>query len=233
MEENIVDFKQSKCIRKDFISKNKSETNINKSNLINFISNSNKFHFNSAFDHKGAKSFLKSKEKALKKIIIDENLDGDEKNIKSKNKNEKFLNVPKMVSNQEIFRLNNTNKDIDQHLYLSSFGDKRIKSQKNIHDKKVKFISSYENEDNKEDNKEKKHLNIKPKSIKFYSQSELKMLKDEEIKKLKPIKIKTFKNDRKFNSVKKIEKTNIKRIDIRPSDSSLITLIHEMSNKNI
>ena len=71
-----------------------------------------------------------------------------------------------MVSNQEIFRLNNKNKDIDQHLYLSSFRDKKIKSQKNIHDKKVKFKSSYENEDNKEDNKEKKHLNIKPKSIK-------------------------------------------------------------------
>ena len=225
MEQNIVGFKQNNSIRKEFISKNKSETNINKNNLISFISNLNKFNFNSAFDHKGSKLFLKSKEKALKKIIIDDNL-YDEKSIESNKKKEEFLNVPKMDSHQELAHLNIKNKDINQHIYLTNFKDKGIKNLLNLHDKKDKFKSSYE----KEDNKEKNNLKVMKKSTKFYSQSELKMFKDKEIRKLKPIKVKTFKNDTKFNSVNKIKTQNFKRIDNRPSNSTLITLINEMSN---
>ena len=64
--------------------KNKESFHTQNNNLINFISNLNKFTFSSAFDYKGAKSFLKSKEKALDKIIIDENIQShknDKKNL--------------------------------------------------------------------------------------------------------------------------------------------------------
>ena len=42
--------------------------------LKSFISNNKKFSFCSAFDRRGAKSFLKSKEKALKEIEMNEKL---------------------------------------------------------------------------------------------------------------------------------------------------------------
>ena len=84
MENSVFEYEQNST-KKYEVYKNKNVININKSNLINFISNSNKFNLNSAFDHKGAKSFLKSKEKALKKLIIDDNL-YDEKYIKSPKK---------------------------------------------------------------------------------------------------------------------------------------------------
>ena len=225
MERSIVDFKQSNSIRKELISKNKSETNINKSNLIDFISNLKKFNLNSAFDHKGAKSFLKSKEKALKKIIIDENL-YDEKSIESNKKKEECLNIPKIGSHQDLFRLNNKNKDKNQH-YLTSLNDNKNKILNTTHDKEEKLISANENEII---NKKDKHLKIKKKSTQFYSQSELKMFNDKELKKLKPIKVKTFKNNPKYNSVYNKNTKVFKRIDNRPSNSTLITLINEMSN---
>lgn len=225
MERSIVDFKQSNSIRKELISKNKSETNINKSNLIDFISNLKKFNLNSAFDHKGAKSFLKSKEKALKKIIIDENL-YDEKSIESNKKKEECLNIPKIGSHQDLFRLNNKNKDKNQH-YLTSLNDNKNKILNTTHDKEEKLISANEKEII---NKKDKHLKIKKKSTQFYSQSELKMFNDKELKKLKPIKVKTFKNNPKYNSVYNKNTKVFKRIDNRPSNSTLITLINEMSN---
>ena len=89
MENSVCEYGQN-SIKKYEVYKNKSVINIHKSNLIDFISNSNKFNLNSAFDHKGAKSFLKSKEKALKKIIIDDNL-YDEKCIKSPKKKNKIF----------------------------------------------------------------------------------------------------------------------------------------------
>ena len=208
----MVDIEEINSIKKD-VFKNKSETNMNKSNLMDFISNSHKFHFNSAFDHKGAKSFLKEKEKALKKIIIDDNM-SDEQSIESNKKKHKFLNLPNMDSNE------------NKQIYLSGYNDnKSMKSTKDINHKKEKCKSVNGNEDNKKD----KHLKITQKSTQFFSQTELKMFKDKEIKKLKPIKIKEFKSDKKFNNAHKKQKS-YQKIEYRPSDSTLITLIHDMSN---
>ena len=57
---------------------NKIQERSSQKNLQYFISNPNKFNFSSAFDHKGAKSFLKSKGKALKEIILDGSMSEEE-----------------------------------------------------------------------------------------------------------------------------------------------------------
>ena len=193
---------------KKYVFKNKSVSNLNKSNLIDFISNSKKFNFNSVFDHKGAKLFLKGKEKALKEIILDENFT-DEISLESKKNKEKFINIPKM----EITK----NKPI----IISSYKDKRMKKPKDIHDKKNIFKNSNGNEF-----KKGKHL-----STPYISLSEINMFNDKQIKKLKPIKRRTFKNDTKFYSVNNIKQKSFNSIDYMPSDSTIIHLIHDMSNK--
>ena len=217
MENSICEYGQN-SIKKYEVYKNKSVINIHKSNLIDFISNSNKFNLNSAFDHKGAKSFLKSKEKALKKIIIDDNL-YDEKCIKSPKKKTKYLNLPGLESSQENIR--NKSTEVKEHIFFSNVQEHKAKSGKNVYDYNDKYKSSNHNEDSRTKKKERKKSDINKKSTKFCSQIELKMYNDKQISKLKPIKVKTFKN---------IKKNYFSKIESRPSDSTIINLIQDMSN---
>lgn len=154
-----------------------------KYNLKDFISNLKRFNFSSAFDHKGAKSFLKSKGKALKEISIDDSLsDGEEqirkKEEKKKNKNASCKdfnkNITKKLKKDMLFykTKNKSTKNVQllHHHTYDNHSKKRKKSKKN---KFKKVVSSKENNYRYFLNKE---LNNKSKTpLKFQSQIELKV----------------------------------------------------------
>ena len=94
------------------------------SNLIDFISNTNKFKFDSCFDHKGAKSFLKSKGVALKEISIDDYLIEEKEETKYKN-GEKRRH--KSTSSKALDK--KTTKQIRNGLAIYK---KKIRSMKNL-----------------------------------------------------------------------------------------------------
>ena len=101
MKSNTNDFQYNQKLEQNDEIKNFKTTQeyIKKDNLMNvidkpiqnslkeFISNVKKFNFSSAFDRKGAKSFLKSKGKALQEIDLNENI-LDENELKVEFKNE-------------------------------------------------------------------------------------------------------------------------------------------------
>jgi hypothetical protein len=214
--------------------------------LKNFISNLNKFHFTSAFDHRGAKSFLKSKGKALKEIDLNENiLDEEESQKKHKKKKELKKNAS--------FKAFNTNIIPEPKYNMASYKEK-IKSEKNIKKirtnniptnntntiekskkskNKIKKLRSSKNNDiyleqfiNKELNTENK------KAKKFRSQMELKMISDKNLCKLKPIKKRTEKSNFNKNRNQISNNNNacsFLRNDSSKTDSTLFHLVSEIS----
>lgn len=195
------------------------------SELKEFISNPNKFTLTSAFDHKGAKSFLKSKIKALKEITIDDNIISDEEN--SEKEEDKLTNSKKRIfSCKGITKVRRRNSIIypREQIVLTNI-ENRIKSSNNLKKQKSK-CEIKKNNDNLL-SLAKNNLRVKKKPTKFCSQLELKMYKDKKINKIKPIKsFKSRKNSiyHSFNNLLDLEKSNTLK-----SDSTLVQLVNEIN----
>ena len=201
--------------------------------LMEFISNTNKFNFSSAFDRKGAKSFLKSKGEALQKIdlneyILDENerkvevnkKDGEtrKKNVSCKGFNKKIRKELKdnMISYKQKVK---SMKSINQFKKKVFENQEKIKKKsKHKHKDKIRssknntcFLTEFLNKEINIDNK---------KSKKFMSQMELKMISDKDVSKLKPIK----KNNYTLNNNPIINNSFI-RSDSSKTNSTLFHLV--------
>lgn len=216
--------------------------NIQNSNLIDFISNTNKFKFDSCFDHKGAESFLKSKGMALKEICFDEYLIEEQNEIKNK-KREKKRN--KSVSSKAL------DKKADKQIRngLASY-KKKIRSMKDLdlfynphttletHDICKKKSKKKKHKSNKENaymtNIIMDEFNIDKRKIKkFYSRIEINMFNDKNLKKLKPIREKILKSElgskkvNTFNANYNYEFPFV-RSDNSKIDSTLLDIVSEI-----
>jgi hypothetical protein len=190
----------------------KAMTNID--SLIN-----KKFNLNSAFDHKGAKNFLNSKKIALQQIILDddESTDIDPKNmtnehLKNSNKHKNISGKSLKKEERNIINSNNTT--------VMKKSLKKKKEEKNILNEY--FSNAYESPTNNRKYFSNKKINKKL-PHKFYSNQELKMFEDKEIKKIKSIR-----KDKKRN---KSNKNNIesKRISfMEKTDSSIFEIIAQL-----
>lgn len=218
-------------------------------NLKDFMSNLKKFNFSSAFDHKGAKSFLKSKGKALKEICIDDTLSNEEEENKKKEEKtkhkiasckgfDKYITKhlkKELISYKTRIRSSENLELLHHHTYDNS-SKERKKSKKN---KFKKVVSSKENNYIhintflKKDAKKKSKTPLK--FHKFHSEIELKMLNDKSLNKLKAIKGK--------NTVDKIEDKKVGtftnnhneyfpfvKSDTSETDSTLLNIVSEIKN---
>lgn len=185
----------------------KTMTNID--SLIN-----KKFKLNSAFDHKGSKNFLNSKKIALQQIILDDEVstdidpkDDNSKQKKNSSKNKNFCG--KSLIEEERNSINSNSPTVMKNSL------KKKKDGKNEY-----FSNFYGSSPNN-----KKYLSSKKMSKniphKFYSNQELKMLEDEEIKKIKSIKkdkkkakSKSKKNNNANENISFMEKNDSFIIDI-------------------
>jgi hypothetical protein len=120
-------------------------------NLKDFISNLNRFNFSSAFDHKGAKSFLKSKGRALKEICIDECLSDEEEQNKKKGEKKKHKiasckgfnkNITKQLKKDLISYKTNIKSMKDLHLLHNQIYDDHSKDKKKSKKSKFKKVVS-------------------------------------------------------------------------------------------
>lgn len=209
------------------IIKNEKYFQTQNQNLINFISNFHKFSFSSAFDYKGAKSFLKSKEKALDEIVIDENVQSHKNDIK---KNEDVAENPKKrkrkETNTEISPISINNK------YQSKIDDEKgeISSKNKLRkNHSRKEIINFKILKIKNEEKLMSDIGLKmPKiSSKFCSRIELKMFNDKNLNRIKPIKV--SKPEYTHNNLKFSEFNQNKRNSSIKSDSSLMQLVSEIS----
>lgn len=209
------------------IIKNEKYFQTQNQNLINFISNFHKFSFSSAFDYKGAKSFLKSKEKALDEIVIDENVQSHKNDIK---KNEDIAENPKKrkrkETNTEISPISINNK------YQSKIDDEKgeISSKNKLRkNHSRKEIINFKILKIKNEEKLMSDIGLKmPKiSSKFCSRIELKMFNDKNLNRIKPIKV--SKPEYTHNNLKFSEFNQNKRNSSIKSDSSLMQLVSEIS----
>lgn len=212
------------------------------SNLINFISNTNKFKFNSCFDHKGAKSFLKSKGMALKEISIDDYLIEEKEEIKYK-KGEKrshksasskaldketIKQIRKGLASykKKIRSMKNLNLFYNPHttLELQIIGKNKPKKKQHKSNKENVYLTSII----------KDEFNLDKRKIKkFYSQIEINMFNDKNLKKLKPIREKTIKSDLRskivytFNAKHNYDFSFVKS-DSSKVDSTLLEIVSEI-----
>ena len=202
----------------------KTRTNIN--SIIN-----KKFKLSSAFDHKGSKHFLNSKKIALQQIILDDEtcLDESETEVET-NKAKDSPKYKKYTCKRSLpFYI------IKKHLKVSMNVDinkKNIKINKkrpekmkstNINDP---FHKVYPNSSNNQHYLSKKSniINKELVSHKYFSNQEIKMFEDKDIKKIKPIpkSNKEIKNDSE-NKKNNIIAENISFME--KNDSSIIDII--------
>ena len=181
-----------------------------------------KMHFNSAFDHKGTKQFLKSKKLALENIIIEDNNssnnDSDTQNESDKQKKSPKMKYPKTT----IIKKDRNRPKSSNNIFLLGHDNLKNKAHEMSHsnkkDNKKPFVKSLVS----------KELNIHTKLNKyFFSSQELKMFQDKDINKIKPIKkfINNLnirkKNEQHFYNF--VEKDNDESID-----SSLFNIVSQM-----
>ena len=210
--------------------------------LKEFISNVKKFNFSSAFDRKGAKSFLKSKGKAIQEIdlneyILDENerkvevnkKDGEtqKKNVSCKGFNKKIRKELKdnMISYKQKIKSMKTINKFKNKIFENKVKFKKSKSK---HKKKKPrsskdnhfYLSNYINKGNKDNKKAKK----------FRSEIELKMMSDKNLKKLKPIKKSCFSMNKNYNlNNNDNDICPFVRSDTSKTDSTLFHLVSEFT----
>lgn len=212
--------------------KNEKSFHTQNDNLINFISDLNKFSFSSAFDHKGAKSFLKSKEKALDEIILDEDIqsynDNDKKNIKiNEDDAENKIKAKRKDTHTGISPLSIRNKYLSQNNEEKKEISPKTKARKNQSRKELNNFKIWKN---KNDEKVMNELGLKmPKiSSKFCSRIELKMFNDKNLNKIKPIKVPRPKYTHKNLPIPQLNQNN-RNSSIKSNSSSLLKLITEIS----
>ena len=202
-EKFISDINNANELKRENI--NKIMTNIH--SLIN-----KQFKLNPAFDHKGSKNFLNSKKIALQQIILDddESIDFEPKNETNKNLKNSNKNIGgKSLKEEEKNIINYTNAN-------NSF--KKKKEEKKII--KEYFTNIYKSSTNNRKYFSNKKTNKKL-HHKFYSNHELKMFKDKEIKKIKSIK-------KDKNKSKKSNNANINISFIEKNDSSIFDIIAQL-----
>lgn len=211
-------------------------------NLKDFISNLNRFNFSSAFDHKGAKSFLKSKGKALKEICIDENISDEEEQNKKKEekKNHKISSskyITKQLKKDMISYKTKIKSTNNLHLFQNQIYDDHSKEKKKSKKKKFKkVVSSKENNYTHINTFLKKDFkNISKTPSKFQSQIELKMFNDKSLNKLKPIRGKSINDNLGDNKVGTFTNNNnddfpFLKSDTFKTDSTLLNIVSEIQN---
>mgnify|MGYP006988927341 FL=1 len=167
--------------------KNEKSFHTQNNNLINFISDLHKFKFSSEFDHKGAKLFLKSKEKALDEIVIDEGMQShkkDKKKIIKKNEDDKESSIKKKRKeiNTDISPLSIKNKYQSKIDEVKEETSSKNKVRKNHSRKEFNNFKFWKNKD---DEKIMNDIGLKmPKiSSKFCSRIELNMFNDKNLNK--------------------------------------------------
>ncbi len=162
--------------------KSQSDNNIQKT-LANFFQK--KIHFSSVFDYHGSKQFLNSKKEALQKIVIDDDDNEFSSNDENNNDNNDNFNYIKSVGNKY--------KKNGAFIHPKTY----IKDHWHNHHHSTKCLYKYTKTTKTDDNNKKKKKERKRSKTKgnrgsmgkrYYSSQELKMFKDKEIKKIKPIK---------------------------------------------
>ena len=140
-----------------------------------------KIKFNSAFDHKGSKHFLHSKNEALQQIVIDEDSSNNDSDTQSGSIKKKYKNrhVKTCINNKarsSIYLDNVMNNNLK-----NKTGDSKDKNFRKENMIRTLVINE---------------LNVNKRLKKNFSSQELKMFGDREIRKIKPIKKKKAdKND--------------------------------------
>ena len=215
-------------------------------NLKDFISNLNRFNFSSAFDHKGAKSFLKSKGRALKEICIDECLsDEEEQNKKKEEKKKQKIasckgfnkNITKQLKKDLISNKKNTKSMKNIHLLHNQIYDDHSKDKKKSKKSKFKKVVSSKENDYIHINTflKKDFKNISKTPLKFQSQIELKMFNDKSLNKLGPIRGKSISGNLGDNKVDTIinnhnDNSPFLKSDTFNTDSTLLNIVSEIQN---
>ena len=214
-------------------------------NFINFFKK--KIQFNSAFDHAGSKQFLNSKKAALEKIIIDEdsitsnNEDTQSNSNKKKNKKRERRKYRKSddhrtKSSDDVLEYTEKKKFRLEAKSKSKSKRKSKEKEKEKGKEKDKYKEKGKGK-RKEKDREKerliktivtKELDISKKLDKCYSSQELKMFKDEEINKIKPIKS-NF-NKMKTNKVSNQLAINFPFVGSEKSIDSIFKVVSEMDN---
>ena len=146
MDENL-NFKSSDNLRKKYHGKSfnldESENQKDKKSLVNFISSKNKIVLKSCFDHKGAKKFLSEKQKAMDRIILEDEI--PEENIEKHRKKKKFNRKSKTKDKKHLrseshnaldsLTKQKTSENLKDYPKLSSentLPDKNLKSKNNL-----------------------------------------------------------------------------------------------------
>ena len=150
-------------------------------NIENFFKK--KIKLNSAFDHKGTKHFLNSKKAALEKIRLEDNdissdNDNDTQSESNKHKKHEKNNYPMTyVNNCKNLRAKSSNSLF--HLFTNKLKNKALESPNGRSKNKKKHLikTLLTNE-----------FNVKKKLNSQFSTQELRMFKDKDLKKIKPIK---------------------------------------------
>ena len=199
-----------------------SKTRTNKNSLIK-----KKFKLSSAFDHKGSKHFLNSKKIALQQIILDEGDCETENDTNEKVKDSKKLrkySCKISLPNVEIKKHLKDSLNIDH--YKKKINKRSPQKMKSTNDP---FKRMFASSTNNQHYLSKKNLA----SHKFFSNQEIKMFEDKDIKKIKPIKNKEIKNENENENKNKNKKKKSNNIAENISfmdrnDSSIIDIITEL-----
>ena len=204
-----------------------SKTRTNKNSLIK-----KKFKLSSAFDHKGSKHFLNSKKIALQQIILnDDNSIGDSDT--ENDTNEKTKDTKKMK--KYCCKRSLPNDEIKKHLKVTLNIDQNKKNIKKRSPEKMRSVKSpfkkmFASPTNNQHYLSKKNISSKKVvSFKFFSNQEIKMFEDKDLKKIKPIK-KTNKEIKNENENKNKNSKNIgENISfLERNDSSIIDIITQL-----
>ena len=102
--EEFLNFKSSDNLRQKFSGKtfnlDESENQKDKKSLVNFISSKNKIVLKSCFNHKCAKQFLSEKQKAMDKIVLEDEI--PDENIKKNRKKRKLSKKSKTKDKKHL-----------------------------------------------------------------------------------------------------------------------------------
>ena len=206
-----------------------SKTRTNKNSLIK-----KKFKLSSAFDHKGSKHFLNSKKIALQQIVLDDdNSLGDSDTANDTNEKTKETKKIRKYSCKRSL----PNDEIKNHLKVALNVDQNKKKINKRSPEKMKstndpFKRMFASSTNNQHYLSKKNITSKKVvSHKFFSNQEIKMFEDKDIKKIKPIKKtnKEIKNENENENKNKNSKNIVDNVSfMERNDSSIIDIITQL-----
>jgi hypothetical protein len=208
-----------------------SKTRTNKNSLIK-----KKFKLSSAFDHKGSKHFLNSKKIALQQIILndDNSIDDSDTANDTNEKTKETKKIRKYSCKRSL-----PNDEIKNHLKVALNVDQNKKKINKRSPEKMKstsvndlFKRMFASSTNNQHYLSKKNITSKKVvSHKFFSNQEIKMFEDKDIKKIKPIKKtnKEIKNENENENKNKNSKNIVDNVSfMERNDSSIIDIITQL-----